>query len=843
MGYLSGLHTPSFLCKSLTLILVANIPLLSCNVYANGLPPPPRDVSEVNSLFKLYLDLVINQYSTRQVIPVIVKGDHYFIQQSKLDELQIKLPADALQQQTEKNLTDLDVFTLGFSGKALDWVSLNQIPELKYEYNSAQQYFSLDLPASWMPVQIRGLDSWYQPETAQSGIGLLNNYDFYTYRPENGGYSSTLFTEQRFFSPYGVLRNSGVYSKTDFKSDGIGNDSTQDNDGYRRYDTTWQYDDPVRVLSFLAGDVITGSKNAWGSSVRLGGLQLQRNFGTRPDLITYPLPQFKGQAALPSTVDLLINGQKANSTDVQSGPFILNNVPFINGKGEAVIVTTDSVGRQVATSVPFYISNTLLKPGLLDYSVSMGQIREDYGIKNFEYGKFASSADARYGINDWFTAEGRVELSDSIQLAGLGSVLKLNRFGVLSGSATQSWADGELNQLNNNLNGNKNLKGNQYTLGYSYNQQRFGFSLNHTQRDQDYYDLSRLQYTDLISANSHKSLVANTYFATEKSGTFGVAYIRTKSRDIENKLMNLSWAPVLPSYLRGATVSLSANRDFVEKEWSAAFQLSVPFSKSRSTANLGYSQQSSGDYAYINYNRSAPLDGGVGVDLTRRFNENSDDFNQARVSYRNQYFNTDVGMSGSNDYNYWFGLSGSVVLMSGNVFAANRLGESFALIDTNKVADVPVHYENSLVGRSNAKGYVFVPSVTPYYAAKYSINPIDLPSNFNATQVENRIAAKRGSGVVIGFPIKQSYAANVSLVQSNGQVIPVGAVVHRADQESSYVGMDGIAYLEDLSAENTIRVQLPDQRVCEANFSLDLKQAQQQIAVIKSVVCREVAKP
>ncbi|MFP6818214.1 FimD/PapC C-terminal domain-containing protein, partial [Acinetobacter sp.] len=100
-----------------------------------------------------------------------------------------------------------------------------------------------------------------------------------------------------------------------------------------------------------------------------------------------------------------------------------------------------------------------------------------------------------------------------------------------------------------------------------------------------------------------------------------------------------------------------------------------------------------------------------------------------------------------------------------------------------------------------------------------------------------------GSGVVIGFPIKQSYAANVYLVQSNGQAIPVGAVVHRADQESSYVGMDGIAYLEDLSAENSIRVQLSDQRICEANFSLNLKQAQQQIAVIKSVVCREVTQP
>jgi outer membrane usher protein FimD/PapC len=40
------------------------------------------------------------------------------------------------------------------------------------------------------------------------------------------------------------------------------------------------------------------------------GFQVQRNYSTRPDLITYPLPQFIGQAALPSTVDLIINGQK-----------------------------------------------------------------------------------------------------------------------------------------------------------------------------------------------------------------------------------------------------------------------------------------------------------------------------------------------------------------------------------------------------------------------------------------------------------------------------------------------------------------------------------------------------
>ena len=98
-----------------------------------------------------------------------------------------------------------------------------------------------------------------------------------------------------------------------------------------------------------------------------------------------------------------------------------------------------------------------------------------------------------------------------------------------------------------------------------------------------------------------------------------------------------------------------------------------------------------------------PSEGGFGVDLTRRYNENSEDLNQARLNYRNGYINTDFGLSGNHDYNYWFGLSGSLIYMAGEVFASNRLGDSFALIDTNQVPDVLVRYENSLIGRSNKK--------------------------------------------------------------------------------------------------------------------------------------------
>ncbi|WP_445403464.1 fimbria/pilus outer membrane usher protein [Acinetobacter vivianii] len=821
----------SRLLRCILLAMSASISLLPCKSLADGLPPPPRSIDDLNPLFKLYLDLVVNQYSTGLTVPVIVKGEEYFIQQAKLDELQIAIPEKIRAEGTSTTLSDTDIITLGYSGEAKEWISLNQIKGIEFKYYSASQALSLNLSSDWLPTQLLGRDVWYDKQNAGSGLGLLNNYDFYSFRSHTGDLHSTLFTEQRFFSPFGMLRNSGSYSRIKTKSTTATHDSPEH--GYRRYDTTWQYDNQDQILSLLVGDIITGNKTNWGSSIRLGGVQLQRNFNTRPDLITYPLPQFKGQAALPSTVDLLINGQKANSQEIQSGPFILNNVPFINGKGEAVIVTTDVVGRQVMTSVPFYISNTLLKKNLIDYSLSAGTIREDYGIKNFSYGNFALAADMRYGLLDWLTTEGRTELSNDLRLLGLGSMMKLQHWGVLSQSITHSHVD------QNKSSNHSSLQGHQYTVGYSYNQNRFGLSVNYTQRSHGFSDLSRLQFNDLISVNSQKTTTANTYFALEKSGTFGMGYIQTKSDDISNKLFNISWAPILPTYMHGSTISFSATHDLNAKETNAALQLSIPlsFKASSSTLSSGYNWRAGEDSGFINYSRAIPTDGGVGFDLGKRFYQHGEDLNQARISYRNRYINTDLGLSGHDDYNYWFGLSGAVIVMQPGLFVANRIGDSFALIDTNGVSDVPVRYENNLIGRSNDKGYVFVPSVTPYFSAKYSIDPLDLPSNFNASIVEKRQAAKLGSGIVIDFPIKQSLAANVHLILDNGNPVPVASIVHRKEVESSYVGLDGIAYLENLESENQIKVQMPDQRRCIAYFSIHPEQVKQQISVIKPVVC------
>lgn len=804
-------------------------------VYAGDLPPAPQSEADFNPILKLYLDLVVNNHSTQQVVPVIVKGGDYYLEYKKIQDLTIQLPENYFNN-SQNPLNQNDILMMGFSNNPTDWINLTALPETKFEYQAAQQALILNLPPNWLPTQMLGRDTWYNAAQGQSSFGLLNNYDLYLSRPHDRGISTRLFLEQRLFSSYGVFKNLGVYTRNE-KSHKPASDWYKNNNGYRRYESTFQYDHETSATSFLLGDVISASKNSWGNSVRLGGLQIQRDFGTRPDLITYPLPQFLGQAALPSTIDLLVDGQKTQSADVQSGPFIIQSLPYITGRGAAVIVTTDALGRRVSTAIPFYVSSSLLKPGLIDYAFSMGQIREAFGRKDFKYGAFVSSGDVRYGLYDWLTLEGRAEFSKEVQLLGMGTVIKLFELGVLNASYASSHADQAQTRTRFNAASSTSI-GTQYSIGYNYSQQHFGLSLYHRFQDKNYADLSRLGQHNATALQSKELTTVQSFFSTAKWGSFGIAYIQTKSNYVDNKLMHLSWTPKLPRDLSSVTISVSASQNFVKNEWSAALQFSVPVFHRSSMLNTSYSKERNSYSGYINFNRSVPSDGGFGVDLTHRFDARHNDLNQANIYYRDAYFNSNFGVSTVNhNDNYWFGLAGSIIWMKQGLFASNHLGESFALIDTQGVPDIPIEFENTLIGRSNRKGYTFVPSIPSYYAGKYNIYPLALPSSYIATSVEKRIAAKRGSGIVVTFPIRQAIAANVYLVNQQNQPLPVGAVVHRIDHESSYVGIDGIAYLEDLQSQNEITVQYGENQMCKARFSVDKEKAKLQILTIQQVQC------
>src|SRR6202021_1988287 len=96
---------------------------------------------------------------------------------------------------------------------------------------------------------------------------------------------------------------------------------------FLRLDSAFTYSDPDALLTARAGDVISGGL-AWTRPIRLGGLQLQRDFTLRADLATQPVPVISGSAAVPSTVDVFLNNIKAFSQNIGTGPYQIVNLPM-----------------------------------------------------------------------------------------------------------------------------------------------------------------------------------------------------------------------------------------------------------------------------------------------------------------------------------------------------------------------------------------------------------------------------------------------------------------------------------------------------------------------------------
>ena len=756
---------------------------------AGELPPPPSGMEAVADA-QLFLELVINQMNTARVVAVDQRGGRLFLPASVLREAGVILPEQV--------------------GAEVD---LEALPGLRSDYDSQSQRLLLTVPAQWLPEQFVGNRQAYPRTPALSSFGALFNYDLYLNDTDDGGTYLAAWNEVRVFDSWGTLSNTGQYRRT---ISGATLDAR--NNGYLRYDTTWRYSDDNRLLTYEAGDLVSGAL-PWSSSVRLGGVQLSRDFGVRPDLVTYPLPQFAGEAAVPSSLDLFINGYKSSSTELQPGPYTLTNIPFINGAGEAVVVTTDALGRQVSTTVPFYVTSSLLQQGLSDFSVAAGTLRRDYGISDFAYGPGVTSASLRYGLTDSLTLESHAEAAESLALGGLGGNLRLGNFGVLNTAFSQSRFDG--------------TSGEQLSLGYQYSSQRYSLSYQRTQRHDQYADLTVVDsaYTSLSQRSEQLTLSLNL----DSWGSLGAGYFDVRAADdSRTRLVNLSWSKAL---WRNSSFYLSANREIGDSDWAMQAQLVIPFDLHGSLAVSAERDASGQTRQRVNFSSAVPTQGGLGYNLGYAHGQGPD-YRQADLTWRMQSVQLQAGVYGSSEAETrWADASGSLVWMDGQVFAANRIDDAFVVVSTDGFADIPVRYENQVVGQTDRQGHLLVPWSSAYYRGKYEIDPLNLPSNVRSSTVEQRIAVRRGSGYLLEFPLSRIVAASVVLVDARQQELPLGSqVLHEQSGGRAVVGWDGLVYLENLSEQNALRVTLADGSVCSAQFKVDMQQ--EQVPLLGPLVCQ-----
>ena len=756
---------------------------------ADELPPPPSEQAAIADA-TLYLDLQVNQVAKAELVPVQQRAGRLYLASEVLREAGIRLP-----------------------GEPQGEVALDEIPGLHSDYDSQNQRLLLQVPPAWLPDQQVGERNLYPASDARSSFGALLNYDAYLNDTDEGGSYLAAWNELRLFDDWGTFSTTGQWRQS------FNGAQAQGRQGFLRYDTTFRYTDEQRLLTYEAGDLVTGAL-PWTTSVRVGGLQLSRDFGARPDLVTYPLPAFAGEAAVPTSLDLFINGYKSSSTELQPGPYTLTNVPFINGAGEAVVVTTDALGRQVSTTLPFYVTSSLLAKGLSDFSVAAGSLRRDYAVRDFAYGPGVASATLRHGVSDYFTLETHAESAESMMLGGLGGNLRLGTFGVLNAALTQSRFEGDTGQ--------------QVALGYQYNSRRIGFNYQRVQRHGDYADLSLVdsRFTRLSQRSEQATLSLNL----DRYGSLGMGYFDVRAGDgTRTRLINLSWSKPL---WRNSSLYLSANREVGDSQWAVQAQLVIPFDLRGTLAFSAERSKDGQDLQRVNYSQAVPVGGGMGYNLGYATGGNRDDYRQADLTWRLQSVQLQVGAYGSSgEMTRWADASGSLVLMDAGLFAANRIDDAFVVVSTSGYADVPVRYENQQIGRTDRNGHLLVPYSSGYYRGKYEIDPMDLPADVLAPQVEQRVAVRRGSGYLLEFPLKRVLAASLVLVDADQQELKLGSRVrHQESGGEAVVGWDGLVYLENLAPHNRLQVDKADGGQCQVAF--DLPEGQGPIPLIGPLVCQ-----
>lgn len=622
----------------------------------------------------------------------------------------------------------------------------------------------------------------------------------------------TLASGLRWFSPWGFIQNRGFLSHDDQET------------RYIRDDTFWAYSSPETMRSYIVGDFI-GAPLAWTRALRLGGVRISRNFGLRPDLVTFALPALGGSAVVPTTVDLYVNGRRQFSGQANPGPFVITDAPPLTGAGQVSLVYRDAHGREVVTRQPLYVDTRLLETGLMDYDFEYGYARRNYGTSSFDYAEDPGAIGSlRYGINDGFTLEAHTELADAVQVYGLGGLLKVGNAGVISAAVSGS---------------NSDQDGWLTSAGYQYIAQRWSLDLYDRRTHSDYRDLGTLEnvpvprrlttgilslwvtptqalsanYADQVSSQDEESrFVSLGYRGTFLEGRLGI--YANVSRDLEDENSDGYYVGFTFGFGTDATAYSSASR-FDEDE-TGTFGMTRPVDYDRG----GFGWELYGEKGNQDYQRAnARLDYRAGfADMALRYEQSRTATDQAE--------------------NVSFFAQGSLVAMRGGVFAARAIYDGFALVSTNGLPGVPVLRENRPLGRTNDRGYLLVPDLPSWRASKIGIDLSDAPVDVASVTSELPANPRGASGTIVDFPVKHITGATLILVDGALRPLPPGTRVHlEGSDASALVGYDGQVFFAELSPSNRLVAELDDGN-CEVDVEFDAAQA---MKIVGPFVCEAPA--
>ena len=549
----------------------------------------------------------------------------------------------------------------------------------------------------------------------------------------------------------------------------------RDETAWRRLDSYCDYDWPDALLTMRVGDGIS-RQDGLGQSVRYAGASIGTDFSLAPTMNIQPDLLLLGTSRLPSTLELWVNQNLAGRESVGSGPFAIEDIPTLTGAGEIRLVVEDALGGREVIIHPYYSAPGLLRPGLTDWSLEAGRLREKFGLGDDRYTDHLAVLGGRRGMTDWLTLSGRAEYQESAF------------HGVAAGAALRLWRVGQLELASMVSRDEETVDGQMWQAGFSRRGRIFSFGVRHGRSDQGYRQLG---FAEAGSAPARQSQAnAGVRIARHMSATIA-AFDREEH---DGQALRLYSAGFSMRVLQRGQLRFSAtipDRPAGDNFYGLSFTLPLGQRTSGSVAT-----SVSGDEAShsLSVQRNLPAGSGMG------YRAGVTSINDARISEAEVLAQNNVARLGLTGRETEVGSSGfvraggSLLVTSSGLAACRDPGTAATVV--LPTAGVRIYRDNQPVATTNARGRAVIAGLRPYEVNRLRLADDDLPINATLEQTELTLVPARRQVVRADFDVRLDRHVNGRLLTPSGEPVPPGASVWLdGERQATAIGHRGLLYL------------------------------------------------
>lgn len=313
-----------------------------------------------------------------------------------------------------------------------------------------------------------------------------------------------------------------------------------------RLESAWTYLPEDSAQHLRLGDS-TSDAGHWGSAVRFAGVQWGTGLPARQDLLDAPRLALSGTGVVPTAADAMLGA--ANAPSVSFAARGLSTGKVTPAAAGVAFTARDAAGRSTTVTKSLVAKPRIVDSGCNAYSLSVGRVRENYGLDESRYGPLFANTTVACGLGGGRTVEAHGEyLAGDAALAGLSLSQPL-------GNATATLAAAT----------SENSRGQGYAMqmGLQRELSRVAIGLQAHLQSPEYRELGRSDVSDSVAQRMLASIATRFNDRT----TLALAY--AMQRTVDQERTDVVGISQTMKFRTGGQVTLGANHSVNDQKYSS----------------------------------------------------------------------------------------------------------------------------------------------------------------------------------------------------------------------------------------------------------------------------------